>query len=269
MKIHPFCAAYPDMSHEKRAELAAHIAIHKQRDPIWTYKGQIIDGKSRYAACSEAGLEPWTREWKPKAKHPGEIATELYHFVVGCNLRRDMDQSQRAMAASRLLEAAKDAGAKLTVDEAAEQFSVSPRSVASANAILKEGNSEIIQAVDKGTVSVSKAAPRKSNPNKAPSQKPAKNTTNGQVETANLQSPDKPSEVETPFCAMIERCKWVDKHAHPGIMELALDIQRQLGTRAGSFSANQIQVHITNIHNAFQPVVKILIAARERYRKER
>ena len=258
MKIHPFCAAYPDLSHEKRAELAAHIAIHKQRDPIWTYRGQIIDGKSRYAACSEAGLEPWTREWKPKAKHPNDIANELYHFVVGCNLRRDMDQSERAMAAGRLREAAIAAGARITVDEASQQMAVSPRSVASATAILREGNPEIIRSVDMGLTTVSRAAPKKGRPKPRKMPSVVENT-------ANLQTP----EDKTPFCDMLERCKWVDKFANPGIMELALDIQRQLGTRAGSFSANQIQVHITNIHNAFQPVVKIMLAARDRYRKER
>ena len=41
------------------------------QEKIWTYKGQIIDGRHRYLACKKFGIEPMFREWDGKGSLRG------------------------------------------------------------------------------------------------------------------------------------------------------------------------------------------------------
>src|SRR5205807_5405213 len=68
------------------------IKANGLHQPIWTYQDKIIDGRNRYKACLEAGIEPQFREWNGEGS--------LIAFVVSLNLnRRHLTSSQKAMVA--------------------------------------------------------------------------------------------------------------------------------------------------------------------------
>jgi hypothetical protein len=85
-------------------KLKADIAAHAQREPIWVRREpipdstlhehmlKIIDGRNRYRACRELGIEPERREWDGNGS--------LVAFVISQNLhRRHLDSGQRATVA--------------------------------------------------------------------------------------------------------------------------------------------------------------------------
>ncbi len=89
---HPVTCLFPAMSADEYAALKADLAAHGQHEPVWTWQGQIIDGRHRYRACIELELKPNTCEWDGQGS--------LVAFVVGLNLhRRHLSSSQKAMIA--------------------------------------------------------------------------------------------------------------------------------------------------------------------------
>jgi N6-adenosine-specific RNA methylase IME4 len=84
------------MTDEEFEELKADIAANGLREPIWLHPdGRIIDGRHRYRACCELGLEPPFRTWDGQGS--------LVGLVVSLNLhRRHLSESQRAMVAAKL-----------------------------------------------------------------------------------------------------------------------------------------------------------------------
>jgi len=76
--------------------LVADIRAHGLIEPIWLYEGQIVDGRHRYRACLDAGVEPRFRTWDG----PGT----LVDFVLSLNVeRRHLTPSQRATIAVEVL----------------------------------------------------------------------------------------------------------------------------------------------------------------------
>lgn len=87
LKSHPASEAFPMMSPERFTELKADIQRSGQIEPITLCNGLILDGRNRYRACVELGLEPITRECK----------TNPWTYVWSLNgQRRDLSQDQRA-----------------------------------------------------------------------------------------------------------------------------------------------------------------------------
>lgn len=98
MQFHPVANIFPMMSAEEFDALKADIAKHGQREPIYVWQGQIIDGRNRYKACEDLGVMPITRQWNGEGS--------LVEFVVSLNLhRRHLSQSQKAMVAVNMLPA--------------------------------------------------------------------------------------------------------------------------------------------------------------------
>ena len=96
MKVHPACAAFPNMTDAEYVGLKTDIAANGLHEPIWTYKGFLIDGRHRLKACDELGIEARTQEWKSKGS--------LVSWIVSKNLhRRNLTASQRAAMATELL----------------------------------------------------------------------------------------------------------------------------------------------------------------------
>src|SRR5262245_64864510 len=92
MQFHEVANIFPMMSAEEFVALKTDIQQHGLREPIWTYHGQIIDGRNRYLACTELGIEPEYREWGGEGS--------LVAFVVSLNLqRRHLSSSQKAVLA--------------------------------------------------------------------------------------------------------------------------------------------------------------------------
>lgn len=159
MQVHPVADIFPRMSEAEFSALKADIAEHGVREPIWTWRGQVIDGRHRERACDELGLTCPAREYD------GDEST-LVQFVVSLNLhRRHLDESQRAMVAGRL--ANLDRGERadrsndlspVTQQAAAELLNVSVPSIKRAREVIEHGAPELVQAVEQGKVSVSAAA---------------------------------------------------------------------------------------------------------------
>jgi ParB-like chromosome segregation protein Spo0J len=166
--IHEAANLFPPMSDAEFAALRESIRVDGQTDPIWTWQGKVIDGRHRLRACNELNIEPKMCEWDGKGS--------LIAFVVARNLtRRHLDESQRAMVAARLKPAFEQdarqrvmAGKELdpqtnlsggqTRAQAGEVLNVSGTSVTNACRVLKLGIPELISAVDRAEIAVSKAA---------------------------------------------------------------------------------------------------------------
>lgn len=169
---HPLAALFPMMSAEEIKTLAADIKENGLREPIIVYEGQVLDGRNRYRACLEIGIEPMTRPWDGKGSP--------LSFVVSKNLiRRHLDDGQRADIAARIanIQRGGDRGNQHTggkppiggladgedetqlvgVERAAELMNVSVRSVERARGIIRRGVPELEAAVMGGGVSLSAA----------------------------------------------------------------------------------------------------------------
>lgn len=87
--FHEVANIFPMMSDDEFAALVEDIRANGQRQPIYLHDGKIIDGRNRYRACQQLGIEPDTRVW--------DGAGSLVSFVVSLNLqRRHLSSSQKA-----------------------------------------------------------------------------------------------------------------------------------------------------------------------------
>ena len=86
---------FPEMPPEDYARLVASIRNQGLLHPITVWRGEVIDGRHRLAACAEAGVEP-EYEFLDDADDP------LQHILGRNLLRRHLDESQRAVVAHRL-----------------------------------------------------------------------------------------------------------------------------------------------------------------------
>ncbi|MDA2925931.1 MT-A70 family methyltransferase [Acidobacteria bacterium AH-259-G07] len=91
--FHPVCNIFPMMQAEESEDLLADIKENGLLEPIWLHPdGRIIDGKNRYRACLEIGIEPSFKTWDGHGS--------LVSFVVSLNLhRRHLSSSQKAAIA--------------------------------------------------------------------------------------------------------------------------------------------------------------------------
>jgi ParB-like chromosome segregation protein Spo0J len=125
------------------------------REPVILFEGKILDGRHRYEACRDAKVEC---DFKPYAGH------DPLGFAISLNLRRrHLTSSQRAMLAGKLAnlkQGQKKANTAVAVSqqEAAKRLQVSIDSVQRAQKVHALGTAELIQAVETGEITVSKAA---------------------------------------------------------------------------------------------------------------
>ena len=95
MQAHSVANLFPMMNNDEYAALVADIHQHGQREPIWLLDNQILDGRNRWQACCDLGIQPITREYTG----PTDMAA-LVGFVVSLNLkRRHLDKGQLAFVA--------------------------------------------------------------------------------------------------------------------------------------------------------------------------
>jgi DNA modification methylase/ParB-like chromosome segregation protein Spo0J len=92
LKNHPAADAFPMMDALRLDELKADIAANGQREPITLCDGMILDGRNRYRACVELGVEPETREY----------SGDPWAFAWSLNgARRDLEATVRALIFKR------------------------------------------------------------------------------------------------------------------------------------------------------------------------
>ena len=139
-RAHPAAEAFPLLEGEDFEALVADIKANGLREPITLHPdGSILDGRNRYRACAEAGVEPCFQTWDGQGT-PGT-------FVTSMNLaRRHLTTRQRAAIGAEL--ATMESGTRTDLSpngdrsvsqaEAAKNVGVSKRSVERATKVMKE-----------------------------------------------------------------------------------------------------------------------------------
>jgi len=176
LKIHPLAHCLPSMPDDQYEAFKEDIAGLGVLEPITLLDGMILDGRHRYRACQELGIECPTRTVSDVSPNDLVRSMNLY--------RRHLTGSQRAMVAASLLEPfeqeakeRQDAtipekgqkGFKSNVreifpphtkatDRAGEALGVSGRSVRDAKVIQTEGTPDEIESVIQGDLPVSDTA---------------------------------------------------------------------------------------------------------------
>lgn len=183
LESHPAACIFPMLDAESHKALCDDIRANGQREDIVLLDGRILDGRNRYKACIDIGVEP---QWCELEECKDPVA-----FVLSKNLhRRHLEKSQRAMVAAKVRQLYDDAAKERQVaqasrgkeggrgkkketlvedfpqgnssgkarDLAAAPFDISGKLVDDATAVLKFGSPELNAAVESGQVSVSKAA---------------------------------------------------------------------------------------------------------------
>ena len=169
IELHPLCLAIPEMSEEEYRELRDNIAEAGLLEPVVTFEGMILDGRHRYRACIELGIDPKIQEFSG--------SDSAVDYVVSKNLRRrNLTTGQKAMAweklctlqrgsnqfKPRVIEGGKeDREISLSTQSqatAAKSAGVDPTTIKQARKVSTRGAPELAQAVEQGKVSVSAAA---------------------------------------------------------------------------------------------------------------
>lgn len=159
---HPIANAFPLMWGPALDRLVADIKEHGQREPIVLLDDKVLDGRNRQAACGLAGITVKARQF---GSEPGDGTDPLAFAVSSNSTRRDLNDTQRAMAAAALSNMpnhrpSEDCKfATLTLEQAAERFGVSKRSVSSARTVLASDSDALIGCCKhEGGIAISKAA---------------------------------------------------------------------------------------------------------------
>jgi N6-adenosine-specific RNA methylase IME4 len=153
MQFHELANVFPLIEGDEFAGLVADIGKQGLLEAIVLLDGKILDGRNRYRACVEAGVEPHFEEFD------GE---DPVAFVVSKNVaRRHLDESQRALAAARIATLQRGGNQHsegLPIGRSSQLLNVGERSVHRARDVLDQGEATLVKAVEQGKVSVSAAA---------------------------------------------------------------------------------------------------------------
>jgi hypothetical protein len=158
---HPLATLFPLLEGREFAALVADVKENGLRMPIMTMDDLILDGRNRYRACKEAGIRPGFQ------KYTGD---DPLGYVLSANLRRrHLNESQRAITAAKVANmrlgdnqhargSANLPTLPISQTVAASKLGVSPRSLRTAKRLLENGPPELVQRVERGEMTVSRAA---------------------------------------------------------------------------------------------------------------
>src|SRR5262245_20228479 len=153
LEFHALATRFPWRNGEDFDELVADIRTQGLREPIVMFEGKVLDGRNRYRACVEAGVEPTFTVYQ---------GDDPVAYVISLNLRRrHLDESQRAMVAAKLatLKLGDNQHSEgLPIGRSSELLKVGERTVARAREVREHGAPELVNAVEQGKLSVSAAA---------------------------------------------------------------------------------------------------------------
>src|SRR5262245_24632945 len=155
LRFHPLADIFPLIEGKEFDELVADIKEHGLRDPVVMFEDMILDGRNRHRACLAASVEPTYRVYQ---------GDDPVSYVISLNLRRrHLDESQRAMVAAKLATLRRGDNQHSPIGEtsqakAATLLNVGKRSVERVVEVRDHGAPELVQAVERGNVSVSAAA---------------------------------------------------------------------------------------------------------------
>lgn len=160
-EVHPIADIFPVFDDAQFQALVEDIRANGLKRAINLFEEKILDGRHRYRACLEAGVEPKFTRYR---------GTDPVGQVLSANLhRRHLSPSQLSMVGAKLatlapnrpelkLAALSAQHCALNQPEAAAAVGVSRRSVQKARKIRAKGTPEQVAAVESGKTSVSAAA---------------------------------------------------------------------------------------------------------------
>jgi hypothetical protein len=170
LEFHAYADLFPLMEGEEFDALVADIKANGLREMIVLHEGRILDGRNRYRACLEAGVNPttteWNANWSPHSRG-GPLG-----YVLSVNLhRRHLTTQQRAAIAAELAtmrvgdnqhskEPPSNDGPSMSTARAAEVMKVSTKSVERAKQRRREDPAAHEQA-KAGKLERKKPEPRK------------------------------------------------------------------------------------------------------------
>jgi ParB-like chromosome segregation protein Spo0J len=100
LEFHPLANIFPLLEGEEFDALVADVKANGLCEKIFLYDGMILDGRNRYRACIEAGIEPDCYEL------PDGDESEILAFVVSKNIhRRHLTAEQKRNLIAALLKA--------------------------------------------------------------------------------------------------------------------------------------------------------------------
>jgi len=104
LKFHPAADAFPMMNEKRYSELVADIQINGQREAITLSDSMILDGRNRYKACLELGIEPTTRTyfgdpwayvWSLNGQRRDLVAEQRYLCWKVCHEKSEAFQAEQ------------------------------------------------------------------------------------------------------------------------------------------------------------------------------
>ena len=138
-QAHPAAELFPLLEGAEFEALVADVKVNGLREAIWLdTEDRILDGRNRYRACDEVGVEPRFRTYE---------GDDPVGFVLSQNLhRRHLNESQRAMIAAQMADMPQGArtdlspeGGRLSQADAAALRGVGKRTVERAKIVLTQG----------------------------------------------------------------------------------------------------------------------------------
>jgi N6-adenosine-specific RNA methylase IME4 len=156
-EYHELANIFPLIEGDDFEKLVDDIKINGLLNPIVLYEEKILDGRNRFNACSEAGIQPLFVEYD------GDTPRE---YVLSLNLtRRHLTESQRALVGAKLANMKvgdnqygwENSTTPTTNQEASEKLNVSNFIIKQAKKVLRESPQKDIEAIEKGELTVNKA----------------------------------------------------------------------------------------------------------------
>jgi len=155
-EAHELANIFPLIEGDEFDKLVDDIKTNGLLNPIVLYEGKILDGRNRFNACLEAGIQPLFVEYD------GDSPRE---YVLSLNLtRRHLTESQRALVSAKLanLQAGNpnlqsDESVQLTNLDASKLLNVGTTITKQAKVVLREAPQEDIEAIERGELTVNKA----------------------------------------------------------------------------------------------------------------
>ena len=151
--VHAAASLFPRATEAELAGLARDIRENGLQEPIVMLDGAVLDGRNRFLACIEAGIEPVFTEWDGKGNPTRWVLSKNAH-------RRHLSESQRALIASRLATLPKGGQVNaqicaFTQEQAAKELGVSRRLVQQVRAV--KDSPALTIAIEDGTLKVGAA----------------------------------------------------------------------------------------------------------------
>jgi ParB/Sulfiredoxin domain len=168
MKVHPLAEMMPKMNSEEFEALKHSIRTQGLKRRILTYRSVIIDGRNRFWACNELGIEPQFEELQADLSEeqimemilllnvPRRHLTISQRAAIGAKLIRhyEADAEQRRRNPFDAMSRPDDCGRSR--DHAARSLAVNQRYIQAAKKLMDE-YPELYQQVFNGAVTLSDA----------------------------------------------------------------------------------------------------------------